>query len=101
MNNLYKIYISKTAKNDLSKIYEYCSNISYNYAEKIKNKLLISISSLKLFPRAFPKVRIYKNQKVEFRYLISNNYKILYLINQKFVIIQKIYICKQNPPNKL
>ena len=40
-------------------------------------------------------------KKVEFRYLISNNYKILYLINQKFIIIQKIYICKQNNQNKL
>lgn len=95
MNKFYKVFISKSAKRDMQLIYKYCSNISKNYAEKIKKRLLFSISTLEIFPKGYPKIKIYKNQKLKFRYLTSNNYKILYQVKESIVIIQKIYICKK------
>lgn len=98
---LYNIFISDSAQKDLEKIYEYCINISYNYAEKTKNQLLSSLISLKVFPRGFPKIKLKYHKNLEYRYFISNNFKILYLIKDNFVIVQKIINCKQNPKNKL
>lgn len=93
----YNVYISDSAQNDLKNIYDYCINISYNYAEKIRKQLLSSLISLKIFPKGFPKVNLKYQNNLEYRYLISNNFKILYLINENFVIVQKIYNCTQNP----
>ena len=97
----YKIYISQNAKEDLKNIHDYCSDISSNYSIKVKKQLLFSIFSLKIFPRRFPKIRLKNQNYYESRYLISGNYKVLYLIKDEFVIIQRIYSFKQNSKNKI
>lgn len=92
----YKIYISDKAQNDLKFIHDYCLNISLDYSLKVKNQLLVSILILKIFPRRCPKIKLKNQFYYESRYLISGNYKILFLIKDDFIIILRIYNFKQN-----
>lgn len=47
---MYKIIFSKTANQDLWEIYSYISGDSPLYADKVVDKIILTISNLSLFP---------------------------------------------------
>ena len=49
---MYNIQFLDSAYDDLDQIYNFCNNISQNYALKVRKQINKSINSLKLFPFA-------------------------------------------------
>ena len=46
---MYNVMILSTAHKDIDNIYNFCNNISINYALKVRNKIRQAIQSLKYF----------------------------------------------------
>ncbi|NOZ47278.1 MAG: type II toxin-antitoxin system RelE/ParE family toxin [Chlorobi bacterium] len=95
-----KVIWSDFAEKQLDEIYEYyLTKISVITAKKIARSILSQTEVLKDNPYLGQKENLLINRKIEYRYLVYTNYKIIYSIDEQngFVKIADIFDSRQNP----
>ena len=89
---------SDNAKDDLKEIYQYYKlKAGKQVADKIINAIVEKTIILKQGARIGQKEDFFTDKYQEIRYLVEGNYKIVYLIENDFIIISTIFDCRQNP----
>ena len=92
-----KIIFAKSALLRLQQIFEYYEiKANRKIAKKIKTKLLNRIKDLKDNPK-LGKIEEYLETTNEARFLVQDNYKILYSVEEKVVEIIDFFDTRQNP----
>ena len=88
------------AKKDLQTIYDYLSEISILIAERQINRI---INRIDLLERGFTKLGqiepLLVGRKDTYRYLVQDNYKIIYREIKNKIIIDIVFDTRQNPKN--
>jgi toxin ParE1/3/4 len=95
-----KVIWSDFAEKKLDEIYEYyLLKISAITAKKIAQSILSQTEILEANPYLGQRENLLINRKIEYRYLIYTNYKIIYSIDEKngFVKIADVFDSRQNP----
>ncbi|MCK5198799.1 MAG: type II toxin-antitoxin system RelE/ParE family toxin [Spirochaetales bacterium] len=80
---------SDTSKNDLKEIYSFIAQDSRYYANSLINKINQSAKKLKYYPEIGRVVPEYQN--VEIREIIFQNYRIIYQLTEKKIIILTVF----------
>lgn len=89
---------SDNAKDDLKEIYQYYKlKAGKQVADKIINAIVEKTMILKHKARIGQKEDFFADKYQEIRYLVEGNYKIVYLIENEFIITSTIFDCRQNP----
>ncbi len=89
---------SDYAKDDLKEIYKYYKlKAGKQVADKIINAIVEKTKILGNKSRIGQKEELFNDKYKEIRYLVLGNYKIVYLIENNFIIISTIFDCRQNP----
>ncbi len=94
------IYWTNFAENKLKGIFDYYKNtVSLTLAQKLVNEIVEKTISLEKNPQIGQKEELLRERPQEFRYLIFQNYKIIYWINTKLnrIEIVNVFDCRQNP----
>lgn len=94
------VYWSKLAETKLNEIYAYLNGVAGNQiAIKLVSNIIYSTNILKKSPRIGQLEPLLKNRPHSFRYIIYDNYKIIYLIdsNKNQINIANVFDCRQNP----
>lgn len=96
----YKIIWSEFSENQLDEIFLYYSNIaSKKTATKIIKKILSEIVILEKTPFSGQIENLLENRKISYRYLICNNYKVIYSVDEinNLIKITDVFDTRQNP----
>lgn len=95
----YDVIVSNYAHNDLGEINKYISWYLHNEkaANKLINKILNKIKELSIFPKRYQLCEKTTLSKKGIRYLLANNFKIFFFIDEekKIVIILRIIYNKR------
>ena len=94
------IFWSKFAEDKLRDIfYYYKAKANIKTAQSIINQIVNKTDFLIDNPKIGQVEELLIDREQEFRYLVSENYKIIYYINLKTkrIIISNIFDCRQNP----
>jgi len=97
MSKHYKTIISRYAEDDLIEIIEYYNLKNEIYSQKLLLALEKKVEELKEYPergRVVPELE--KQNILEYRELIEGNYRIIYAIEDKNVIIHTIIDSRRN-----
>jgi toxin ParE1/3/4 len=93
-----KIIWSDFATHTLKEIYDYYKeNASFRIAKKIKNKIFSTTRQLKKNPESGQIEVTLKNLNENHRYLVEGNYKIIYKIVEKGILITDVFDTRQDP----
>lgn len=93
-----RIEWSKLSERQLKDIFDYYSlEVSSQIAKKIINRIIDRVSILENNPLAGPKEELLSKYSEEFRYLVENNYKIIYWEKENLIMIASVFDCRQNP----
>ena len=93
-----KIVFTDVAKNHLKEIYQYYKKkASLKVAKSLKEKILSDIYRLKHHPELGNKEAFLTNLEKGYRKLIAGNYKIIYRIVNKEIVIDTIFDTRQEP----
>ena len=96
-----RIEWSELSEKQLKDIFDYYSlEVSSRIARKILNKIIDRVSILESNPLAGPKEELLDEYSEDFRYLVVNNYKIIYWQMENLITIASVFDCRQNP-NKI
>ena len=88
---------SDSAIEELRDIYEYLNvKAGKRIADKITNDIVDQSLLLEQTPRLGQEEELLAHLNLEIRYLISSNYKIVYLVDGDFITIATIFDCRQN-----
>ena len=91
------IHISEKARSDLLFYTAYKRRFSKSSSQKFLNNFYSSIELLKMFPYMHSKI----DSDFDYRKVLFNkNFLIVYLINNKTILIDSIINCKKNYTNK-
>ncbi len=79
-----KVFWTDTALEQLENIFDYYKvNVSINIAKKIIKQIVNKTIQLEKTPRIGQKEPLLESRKNEYRYLVIDNYKIIYWIDNK------------------
>ncbi len=93
-----KIEWSELSERQLKDIFNYYSlEVSPRIARKIIYRIIDRVSMLESNPFVGPKEDLLSDYQQDFRYLIENNYKIIYWVSGKLITISSVFDCRQNP----
>ena len=93
-----KVYWTETAIYRLEDIFDYYKiNAGVDVARKIVDSIIDSTVNLETQPRIGQTEELLKDRKLEYRYLVTGNYKIIYWVDEPFVKIATVFDCRQNP----
>ena len=97
----YEIIWSDFAENQVNEIHKfyYTKTESLNIANQIISRILIAPDSLKHSPELGQREPALTNRKLEYRYIVESNYKLIYTINKEKqqVRITDIFDTRQSP----
>lgn len=89
---------SHLAKAQLKDIYDYyASTVNRRLAKKIVSKIIDRTDILIIHPYSGTKEPLLSDYAEEYRYLVVDNYKIIYWVHNEVVSISSIFDCRQNP----
>lgn len=97
---MFKVVWSDSAENELDKIFEYYNEKAENkVAKKIIKEIISEPNKLTSNKFTTQVEDLLLNRENKYRYLICNNYKIIYCIdeNKKLIQISDVFDTKQNP----
>lgn len=97
----YEVKIFPTAKQDLLEIIDYLNTLSPETALRYYDKLTEAIGGLSHMPERCPRPRDLALAAKGYRYLIVENYLVLYTISGQTVQIQRILYGRRNYQNIL
>ncbi len=93
-----KIFWTDTARASLKIIFNYYKeHVSISLAQKIRNTIFEDIKILKTHKLVGVKEPLLEKFEIEYRYLISGNYKLIYFIKDENIIISLVFDTRQNP----
>jgi plasmid stabilization system protein ParE len=87
---------SEHALNDLDVIFDFLSEKSLKAAEKIISAILSRTAQLESFPESGQKQEKINSSKI-YRYLIEEDYKIIYSYINGVIYIHTVFDCRQDP----
>ncbi len=93
-----KIFWSDTSLTQLHLIFDF-----YNFAagEQVANKIVKGIVEKSILLKSYPFLGLQEtllaSKPYEYRYIVGNNYKIVYRIDDNIVLIVSVFDCRQNP----
>lgn len=85
------------AVEDLKAIHKYIKKDSPDRAEKVKKELIRLAGKLSTFPDKYPKEPILDQENGDFRFVAKWNYKIIFELTNKEIIIALIFHTSQDP----
>jgi len=89
---------SDSAIDELREIYDYYYyKAGKNVADKLTNTIVDRSLDLEKTPRIGQIEELLTHLQKEIRYLVSGNYKIVYLIDENLITIATVFDCRQNP----
>lgn len=89
---------SDLAKAQLKDIYDYYAlTVNRRLAKKIIIKIVHRTDILTIHPYSGTKELLLSEYPEEYRYLVIDNYKIIYSVYDKAVAIVSVFDCRQNP----
>lgn len=93
-----RIEWSELSERQLQDIFDYYSlEVSLKIARKIVNRIIDRVSILESNPLAGAKEELLSDYSEDFRYLVENNYKIIYWKKENLITIASVFDCRQNP----
>jgi toxin ParE1/3/4 len=93
---------SDSAIEDLQNIFDYyLVKANRKTALKITNFLVDRTLALEYNPRIGQIEELLQHRKEEIRYIIEGNYKIIYFIEDSFLVISTVFDCRQSPEKLL
>jgi len=93
-----RIEWSELASRQLKDIHEYyCNKANSKIARKILNKIIERVEILYANPFSGTKEELLSDLPEEFRYLVEENYKIIYWFEDGIITIASVFDCRQNP----
>lgn len=95
-----KVFWTDFAKKELKNIYNYHKEIaSTRVAKKLVKGIAFETRNLRNFPEMGQAEELLINKKLAFRYLVHQNYKIIYWENteKSRIEIVDIFDCRKNP----
>lgn len=96
----YKVIWSFFAEKQLDDIFNYyCDNVSQKLAKKIVRQIILAPDKLKLHPQLGVIESLLINRNIEYRYIVSDKYKIIYTVDSVnfFIKIVNVFDTRQNP----
>jgi len=93
-----KVLWTDTALSQLESIYDYYkAKASPAIARKLVKTLVETTILLESNPLMGTKEPLLSDRPFEYRFLLKNNYKIIYRFNDNFIRIVSVFDCRQNP----
>jgi toxin ParE1/3/4 len=92
-----QLLLSEKALKELDEIYNYITQYSINSASKTVNKIFEKSLLLKDFPEMGQTEYFLENKQKQYRYIISENYKIIYRIDTEIIYIITLFDTGRNP----
>ena len=93
-----KVEWSILASTRIQEVYDYLFDVAgERTARKITGKIENHVKKLSANPRVGQKEVMLEGEKIEYRYLVEGNYKIIYRIEDDNVTISTLFDCRQNP----
>lgn len=93
-----RIEWSELSEKQLQDIFNYFSiESSPRIARKLINKIIDKVSILENNPFAGQKEELLTSYPQDFRYILENNYKIIYWMKDNVITIASVFDCRQNP----
>ncbi|MEI8048260.1 MAG: type II toxin-antitoxin system RelE/ParE family toxin [Bacteroidota bacterium] len=89
---------SLQSEKHLKQIFDYyCLEVSLKIAKKTISKIIDRVSILQNNPLAGPIEELLIQRRHKYRYLVENNYKIIYQHDENVITIAAIFDCRQHP----
>jgi toxin ParE1/3/4 len=93
-----RVFWTETAIEQLENIFDYFKyNASLKIAKKLVTKIIDRTIQLESQPLSGQVEELLKERKFEYRYLVEDNYKIIYWIQDNYINIASIFDTRQNP----
>lgn len=93
-----KIIWSDFAERQLDEIYEYYSlKVSTETAQNIISRIVLAMDVLITHPTIGQAEELLADRQILYRYLIQDNYKIIYSINNDEIRISDVFDVRQSP----
>lgn len=93
-----KVLWTDTSLAQLQEIFDYYSfNASFSVASKIVKRIVKKSILLESNPFIGVKETLLTDRPFEYRFLVVNNYKIIYRFNDNIIRIVSVFDCRQNP----
>jgi plasmid stabilization system protein ParE len=92
---------SDFAEIQLDDIYDYYTNkVGSKVANNIVTGIIIESDKLKSSPFIGQVEELLSERKIQYRYLVVNNYKLIYSVDEQraFIKIADVFDTRQNPP---
>ena len=90
VKKIYKIKITKSARDDIEEIWQYIALDNIKTATKFIDKIERAFFSLETFPERNPLIPEYEILKIDYRQLVYKNYRIIYRISENVVYVLRI-----------
>ena len=90
VKKIFKISITKSARDDIEEIWQYIALDNIKTATKFIDKIERAIFSLETFPERNPLIPEYEILKIDYRQLVYKNYRIIYRISENVVYILRV-----------
>ena len=93
-----RIVWTEPARNDLQDIYDYYAEISPLIAERQINRIIDAADLLETgFEKIGQQEPLLKNYNYEYRYIVKDNYKVIYRVMPDDIVIDMVFDTRQNP----
>ncbi|MFH1197421.1 MAG: type II toxin-antitoxin system RelE/ParE family toxin [bacterium] len=91
MQRKYNVFITRSAQNDISEIYEYIASDSTKNAKIFISEIEKKITGLKNFPERNPLLQENEYFNTTYRHLLFKDYRIIYRVENINVFILRVY----------
>jgi plasmid stabilization system protein ParE len=93
-----RVLWTDSALSQLEDIYDYYKiKASHKIAKKLVKTLIEETIVLESNPLIGVKEPLLSERSYEYRFLVKNNYKIIYRFNENLIRIISVFDCRQNP----
>lgn len=92
---MYNVIVLNSAHKDIDDIYNFCNNISINYALKVRSKIRQAIQSLKYFPIINPFYAVLENEILR-KHIVDKRYLIIFSVIGQTIVVFHIIDGRRN-----
>ena len=93
-----RTFWTDTARYQLEDIFDYYKNkANIRIARKLVKRIIERTIQLEQIPNSGAKEPLLSNRKFEYRYLVEDNYKIVYWKEDNYLKIAAVFDSRQNP----
>ena len=93
-----KVFWTQTALNNLEDIFDYYKNrTSAAIARKLVKKIVAVTINIQKSPNIGKIEILLKDRRFEYRFLVIDNYKVIYWVEDSYIKIAAVFDSRQNP----